>query len=153
MIEKSILHLHIKLSSQLKMLNERSKKIFNKKKKSAHAWEETLLRFCATANFMNETFFFSYPYTNIDLLWNNKITNVCHVSHALIESGSTNMTKRKVCQCLSCSFCLHNWPVIVCWLSKNKFLINVMWFLVCLLWKLINVVIRDYSILNMFGGG
>jgi len=51
------------------------------------------------------------------------------VSHALIESGSTNMTKRKVCQCLSCSFCLHNWPVIVCRMSKNK-----IWKMSCGFW-------------------
>jgi hypothetical protein len=51
------------------------------------------------------------------------------VSHALIESRSTNMTKRKVCQCLSCSFCLHNWPVIVCRMSKNTF-----WKMSCGFW-------------------
>ena len=68
MIEKSILHFHIKLSDQLKVLNERSKISSEENKKNQHMrGKKTLLRFCATANFMNETFFL-YLNTNIDLL-------------------------------------------------------------------------------------
>lgn len=81
MIEKSILNFHIKLSGQLKMLNERSKK-------TAHAWEEkniSFSRFCATVDFMNETYsikiYSFHKHTFMNLLWNVKCMPCVTCSH------------------------------------------------------------------------